>query len=67
MVASLDRVLGPEDGETCEGDLGEGGIAADELAQAFTHTRLGKAPGSDGLPYEFCRTLWGVYSGTAAG
>ena len=60
LLASLDRTLSAADRTHCEGPLADGTVTAEDLLQALSSTPRGKRPGTDGLPYEFYRTFWGV-------
>ena len=60
MLGSVDGRLSASDMAACEGELGEEGISAAELAGALKTCARGKTPGLDGLTYEFYRAFWDV-------
>ena len=54
LLQALDRRLSPEAAAAGEGDLGDGSVSLAELEAAAKSVPRGKAPGLDGIPYEFC-------------
>ena len=63
LLADIDRTLSPSESAAAEGALGAGGIGTDELLAALGRCAQGKAPGCDGLSFEFYRAFWGVLGG----
>ena len=60
LLYSIDRTLSQNDRTACEGGSDGDGITAGELQAALKRCARGKAPGSDGLTYEFYRAFWPV-------
>eukprot|EP00775_Hariotina_reticulata_P003744 gene3744-biopygen5420 len=58
LLAAVDSLLSPEEQRQCLGELPDGSIQEDEAEAALRSLPRGKAPGSDGLTYEFYATLW---------
>ena len=58
LLAAVDKQLSPAEQQQCEGPAGDGTITLDETAAALASLPRGKAPGSDGLTYEFYATFW---------
>ena len=58
LLAAIDQQLTPEAAAAGEGDLGDGSLTLGELASALKGLPRGKAPGRDGIPYEFYRRFW---------
>jgi hypothetical protein len=58
MLAALDKRLSQPEQRQCEGPAGDGTITIEEAAAALRSLPRGKAPGSDGLTYEFYVTFW---------
>ena len=58
LLAAIDQQLTPETAAAGEGDLGDGSLTLGELASALKGLPRGKAPGRDGIPYEFYRRFW---------
>ena len=53
LLQALDRRLSQEAAAAGEGDLGDGSVSLAELEAAAKSLPRGKAPGLDGIPYEF--------------
>ncbi|BDA44967.1 probable transposon TX1 uncharacterized 149 kDa protein [Coccomyxa sp. Obi] len=53
LLEALDKSLTPEAAATAEGTSGDGSIPLTELEAALRSMPRGKAPGLDGIPYEF--------------
>ena len=58
MLAAVDKRLSPAEQQECEGPEGDGTISLDEASAALASLPRGKAPGSDGLTYEFYAAFW---------
>eukprot|EP00775_Hariotina_reticulata_P015037 gene15037-biopygen719 len=58
LLAAVDSQLSPEEQRQCLGALPDGSIQEDEAEAALRSLPRGKAPGSDGLTYEFYAALW---------
>ncbi|PNH05108.1 Transposon TX1 uncharacterized protein [Tetrabaena socialis] len=58
LLAQLRRTLPPELQQAAEGPAGDGSFVLSELAAALQGCAPGKAPGTDGLPYEVYKVLW---------
>ena len=58
LHAAMPRTLSPSWAAECEGPLKEGAMTAAELRVALRQCARGKAPGLDGLPYEFYAAFW---------
>eukprot|EP00775_Hariotina_reticulata_P006285 gene6285-biopygen8100 len=58
LLAAVDSQLSPEEQRQCLGALPDGSIQEDEAEAALRSLPRGKAPGSDGLTYEFHAALW---------
>ena len=67
LLGSLQGRLTPEQASACEGPDGSGRLSAVELRQALDACARGKAPGVDGLPFEFYTTFWGQLEGPLLG
>ena len=53
LLGDIDRTLSPADTASCEG-----AFSVDELHAALRTLPRGKAPGSDGIPYELYSAFW---------
>ena len=60
LLAAVDRTVPAAEAELCKGPAADGTVSAACLRQALLGTEGGKAPGSDGLPYEVYRVFWEV-------
>ncbi|CAL5219684.1 g1571 [Coccomyxa viridis] len=58
LLAAVDRHLTPAQQQQGEGAAGDGSISLEDLTQALSSLPRGKAPGFDGLPYEFYQRFW---------
>jgi len=58
LLAAIDKRLSPTEQQHCEGPQGDGTITLDEAAAALASLPRGKAPGLDGLTYEFYAAFW---------
>lgn len=58
LHANLPRRLSPSWASAAEGPDGSGLISQPELRRAIRAAQRGRAPGPDGLPYEFYATFW---------
>jgi len=58
LHAAMTRRLSPSWAAECEGPRRDGTMAAGELREALRQSAPGKAPGLDGLPYEFYSAFW---------
>ena len=58
LLAAVDRHLTPAQHQQGEGAAGDGSISVEDLTQALSSLPRGKAPGFDGLPYEFYQRFW---------
>jgi hypothetical protein len=58
LLAAVDAYLSPEEQTLCLGELPDGRVQTDEAEAALRSLPRGKAPGSDGLTYEFYAALW---------
>ena len=58
MHAAMTRRLSPAWAAECEGPLRSGTMTGQELRAALRQCARGKAPGLDGLPYEFYAAFW---------
>jgi len=58
LLAAVDKRLSPAEQQQCEGPEGDGTISLDEASAALASLPRGKAPGSDGLTYEFYAAFW---------
>lgn len=56
LLAAVDVTLTAAEADACEGP--PEGVTAAELAAALKQMQRNKAPGADGLPYEFYVTFW---------
>ncbi|CAL5220134.1 g2091 [Coccomyxa viridis] len=57
-LRAVDRHLTPAQQQQGEGAAGDGSISLEDLTQALSSLPRGKAPGFDGLPYEFYQRFW---------
>ena len=60
LLSSIDKVLDEEDQQQCRGEAEDGSISMQEARAALNSLPRGKAPGSDGLTYEFYTAMWDV-------
>ncbi|CAL8472191.1 g11733 [Coccomyxa elongata] len=58
LLQAVDMFLPPEAAATAEGANGDGSMPAAELEAALRSLTRGKAPGMDGIPYEFYQRFW---------
>ena len=58
LLAAVDKQLTPGQQQKCLGELADGRIEVEEAHAALRSLPRGKAPGSDGLTYEFYAALW---------
>ncbi|BDA47893.1 probable LINE-1 retrotransposable element ORF2 protein at N-terminal half [Coccomyxa sp. Obi] len=58
LLAALDKSLTPEEAAAADGASGDGSIPVTELEAALRSMPRGKAPGLDGIPYEFYQRFW---------
>ncbi|CAL8468448.1 g7988 [Coccomyxa elongata] len=58
LLQAEDMFLPPEAAATAEGANGDGRMPAAELEAALRSLPRGKAPGMDGIPYEFYQRFW---------
>jgi exonuclease III len=58
MLQSLDMQLSEQEQQQCHGPTEDGSITLEEAAAALASLPRGKAPGSDGLTYEFYAAFW---------
>ena len=58
LLAAVDKRLSAADQQQCEGPAGDGTITLDEAKEALDSLPRGKAPGPDGLTYEFYVAFW---------
>ena len=58
LLQAVDMVLPPEATAAAEGANGDGSMPAAELEAALRSLPRGKAPGMDGIPYEFYQHFW---------
>ncbi|CAL5222084.1 g4391 [Coccomyxa viridis] len=58
LLAAVNRHLTPAQQQQGEGAAGDGSISLEVLSQALGFLPRGKAPGFDGLPYEFYQRFW---------
>ncbi|BDA51426.1 probable LINE-1 retrotransposable element ORF2 protein [Coccomyxa sp. Obi] len=63
LLEALDKSLTPEAAATAEGSSGDGSIPITELEAALRSMPRGKAPGLDGIPYEFYQRFWPLVGG----
>ena len=59
MLGALDKQLSNAEQQACQGPNPDGSITVAEAAAALSSLPRGKAPGSDGLTYEFYQAFWG--------
>jgi len=57
LLGHLPRTLDSAQAALAEGPDGDSLLCADDFRMVLARARLGKAPGIDGLPYEFYRTF----------
>jgi hypothetical protein len=60
MLAALDKRLDEEQQQQCSGEEEDGTLTLQEAQAALDSLPRGKAPGSDGLTYEFYTAMWDV-------
>jgi hypothetical protein len=60
LLAAVDSTLSPKAQQQCLGPSQDGSISLAEAAAALATMPRGKAPGSDGLSYEFYTACWAV-------
>ncbi len=58
LLAALDLHLSPHQQHQGEGSAGDGSISLEDLTKALGSLPRSKAPGFDGLPYEFYQRFW---------
>lgn len=58
MLAAVDSQLTEDDRRRCAGAQPDGSVSVAEAAAALASLPRGKAPGSDGLTYEFYAAFW---------
>ena len=58
LLAALDLHLSPHQQHQGEGSAGDGSISLEDLTKALGTLPRSKAPGFDGLPYEFYQRFW---------
>jgi hypothetical protein len=58
LLGAVDKVLSAEAASTCQGPVADGRVTVECLEGALAGAAAGKAPGCDGLPYEFYRAFW---------
>ena len=58
LLQAVDMFLPPEATAAAEGANGDGSMPAAELEAALRSLPRGKAPGMDGIPYEFYQRIW---------
>ena len=58
LLAALDLHLSPGQQQQGEGAAGDGSISLEDLTKALGSLPRSKAPGFDGLPYEFYQRFW---------
>jgi hypothetical protein len=58
MLSTIDKRLEDSSREAAEGPAADGSMSEAELRRALNTLPRGKAPGLDGLPYEFYSTFW---------
>ena len=58
LLAAIDKQLSLEEQQQCLGDSQDGSITTQEAEAALHSLPRGKAPGSDGLTYEFYAAFW---------
>lgn len=63
LLGSLQGVLSPDAQRACLGPCEDGRLTLGCLQDALQQCPAGKAPGSDGLPYEWYRAFWEVVAG----
>ncbi|BDA40490.1 Transposon TX1 uncharacterized 149 kDa protein [Coccomyxa sp. Obi] len=63
LLEALDKSLTPEAAATAEGSSSDGSIPITELEAALRSMPRGKAPGLDGIPYEFYQRFWPLVGG----
>ena len=67
LLQAVDRRLSPQAAAAAEGERGDGSVSVAELETALRSLPRGKAPGLDGLPYEFYLRFWPVVGLELAG
>jgi hypothetical protein len=60
MLAAIDKQLDEQQQQQCMGDEDDGTLTSREAQAALASLPRGKAPGSDGLTYEFYTAMWEV-------
>jgi hypothetical protein len=63
LLGSVDKVMADDAARACLGPVEDGRLTEACLEKALADAASGKSPGSDGLPYEFYRALWGQVKG----
>ena len=58
LLQAEDMFLAPEATAAAEGANGDGSMPATELEPSLRSLPRGKAPGMDGIPYEFYQRFW---------
>ena len=58
LLAAVDQLLTPQQRQQTEGTLADNSISLEDLTGALGSVPSGKAPGFDGLPYEFYQRFW---------
>nr|BAA25763.1 reverse transcriptase [Chlorella vulgaris] len=67
LLQAVDKRLSPQAAAAAEGERGDGSVSVAELETALRSLPRGKAPGLDGLPYEFYLRFWPVVGLELAG
>jgi hypothetical protein len=60
LLAAVDKQLDEEQQQQCIGEEEDGSLTLQEAKAALDSLPRGKAPGSDGLTYEFYTAMWDV-------
>ena len=58
LLAAVDAALGEEAQHACAGPVADGRLTAPCVQAALKSSPRGRAPGEDGLPYEFYTVFW---------